>query len=92
MSDPASLRLFLARSYPGTMEAMTVSRSDRHEARASYPTDLTDAEWHAIAPYMPTENLTDDHASTRCARFSTPSSTSLGEAARGGYCLTTYPP
>ena len=37
------------------MEAMTVSRSDRHEARASYPTDLTDAEWHAIAPYMPTE-------------------------------------
>ena len=34
---------------------MTVSRPDRHEARSSYPTDLTDAEWHALAPYLPTE-------------------------------------
>lgn len=34
---------------------MTVSQPDRHEARSSYPTDLTDAEWHALAPYLPTE-------------------------------------
>jgi putative transposase len=34
---------------------MAASRPNRHEARSSYPTDLTDAEWRALVPYLPTE-------------------------------------
>jgi putative transposase len=36
---------------------MTVSPTDRREARSSYPTDLNDAEWHQIVPHLPDENL-----------------------------------
>ena len=32
---------------------MAVSRPDRHEARSSYRTDLTDTEWRALVPYLP---------------------------------------
>ena len=39
---------------------MTVSRPDRHEARSSYPTGLTDAEWHVLAPHLPTEKPRDE--------------------------------
>ena len=36
---------------------MAASSADRREARSSYPTDLTDAEWHQLAPYLPDENV-----------------------------------
>lgn len=36
---------------------MTAALADGHRHRASYPTDLTDAEWHWIAPHLPEENL-----------------------------------
>ncbi|MEJ7816933.1 MAG: transposase, partial [Rubrobacter sp.] len=36
---------------------MTVSPTDRRESRSSYPTDLTDAEWHQIVPHLPDKNL-----------------------------------
>lgn len=36
---------------------MIVSPMDRCETRSSYPTDLTDAEWHQIVPHLPDENL-----------------------------------
>lgn len=34
---------------------MAASSADRREARSSYLTDLTDAEWHQLAPYLPDE-------------------------------------
>ena len=36
---------------------MTISPTHRREARSSYPTDLTDAEWHRVGPHLPSENL-----------------------------------
>ncbi len=35
----------------------SLADADEHRPRASYPTDLTDAEWHCIAPHLPGENL-----------------------------------
>lgn len=35
----------------------SLADTDEHRPRASYPTDLTDAEWHCIAPHLPGENL-----------------------------------
>ena len=34
----------------------SLADADEHRPRASYPTDLTDAEWHCIAPHLPGEN------------------------------------